>query len=71
MEVLWEMALNQGATSHLTEMNLGKNMRRSGERIQVVKVNLYSTLIFQGQNVLKEKNLSSKNQSLSKNGVNQ
>ena len=48
-----------------------KNMRRSGERIHVVKVNLYSTLIFQGQNVLKEKNLSSKNQSLSKNGVNQ
>ena len=48
-----------------------KNMRRSRETIQAVKVNLYSKLIFQGQNVLKEKNLSSKNQSLSRNGVNQ
>jgi hypothetical protein len=48
MEVLWKMALSQSALSLLTGMILGKNMRRSGERIHVVKVNLYSTLIFEG-----------------------
>jgi hypothetical protein len=51
-------------------MILGKNMKRSVGRIHVVKANLYSTVIYQGQKVLEEKKLDSKNQSLSNNGEN-
>ena len=71
MEVLWKIARSESALSHSPRMILGKNMKRSGERIHVVKVNLYSTVIYQGQNVLEEKKQNSKNQSLSNNGVNQ
>ena len=63
--------MSQSALSPLPEMIPGKNMKRSGERIHVVKANLYSTVIYQGQNVLEEKKLDSKNQSLSNNGENQ
>ena len=70
MEVLWKMARSQSVLSHSPGMILGKNMKRSEERIHVVKVNLYATVIYQGQNVLEEKNQNSENQSLSNNGVN-
>ena len=60
MEVLWKMARSQSALSHSPGMILGKNMKRSGERIHVVKANLYSTVISQGQNVRRGKNLNSK-----------
>ena len=49
------MARSQSVLSHLPGMILGKNMKRDGERIHVEKVNLYSTVISQGQNVLEEK----------------
>ena len=68
MEVLWKVARSQSALSHSPGMILGENMKRSGERIHVVKVNLYSTVIYQGQNVLEEKNRNSKNQNLSIDG---
>ena len=55
MEVLWKMARSQSALSHSPGMILGKNMKRSGERIHVVKANLYSTVISQEQNVQGEK----------------
>ena len=70
MEVLWKMARSQIALSHSPGMILGKNMKRSGERIHVVKANLYSTVISQGQNVQGEKNQNSEKQSHLSNGEN-
>ena len=49
------MERSQSALSHSRGMILGKNMNRSGERIHVVKANLYSTVISQEQNVQGEK----------------
>ena len=71
MEVLWKMARSQSVLFHSPGMILGKIMKRGGERIHVVKVNPYSTVIYQGQHVLEEKNRNSKNQSLSNNGLNE
>ena len=70
MEVLWKMARSQSALSHSPGMILGKNMKIGVERIHLVKANLYSTVISQGQNVQGEKRLNSKKQNLSSNGEN-
>ena len=70
MEVLWKVARSQSALSHSPGMILGKNMKRGGDRIHVVKANLYTIVISQGRDILGEKNQNSAKQSLSSNGEN-